>query len=955
MKKCFVLLACIFLFTLKNYAQPSFLNLPGGEVALKASLFEIGVRKDGSYGASTLPIVSSYHNNVGTSLGFIGNPGKNNWLTIAGDYFVPGTPEEGWGIEFDGHVNINDFSNGFGPYILDTIPGSNTVAASFCNSLNTIWNGAIKGMSIKQLTNVNDSDLFFTVTVQLTNTTTATMHNVYYCRNLDPDNDVIICNSYQTTNTILSTSRVSAVGYGPGCPGNYIEMVTTDPRARASVGSFFTDPPSDIWFGNLGHVSTVGYTNNADEAISLAFFIDSLIPSQTTVLTFRYQIVPTNLLSSGGFSYGTGNSIFCYATPCPLPTLSSSFIPGGTFSFATPQPPATINASTGVISNWQANTVYYVNYTSNTIPCYFSSTVVNVVNGGVSPFDIPDFCVNSTSPLPVQSSLFVPGGSYSILSSFPKPITIETINPSTGLLSNVVSGQVYTIKYATPPPCAMVGIDEVAVFPPVNIDVTSTNGCENNVISISATSSFPLTDFSDTSNSKIVMKDIDTVTSILNVSKGFGSVSNNVSIEVEFTITHPNVSDLTVKLAAPNGTELTLYSQSGFGANFYQTKVTSSATTSFLLGFAPYTNTFLPDIGGFNKFLGSSINGNWKLIVMDDFFSSIGSIDNWSIKFSRNTSFVHSIANNGVGTITNTTVSGGNNQTVDYTISNLPIGVQTLDLTSGLATGCNTVKSTPVKIFDTPELDSINVQCSNGNNGKITVFLQPINNGNPPLTGTDAGVWEFKLSTSSVWQTSPTFTGLSTGNYIVDIRNSANPNCLTSTALINVPTAHLNPINLGLDIYTCLGNPPLNIQLTAATGYSYYQWQDNSNTNIRTVNNYGKYSIIAIDDFGCKSLDTIEIVKLCLPDLDIPNAFSPNADGYNDYFKFFLKNATLKTFSIYNRWGEKIFFSTNINDSWDGTFKGTPEPFGTYTYLIEYIEDESKREITKKGNITLIR
>jgi gliding motility-associated-like protein len=281
--------------------------------------------------------------------------------------------------------------------------------------------------------------------------------------------------------------------------------------------------------------------------------------------------------------------------------------------------------------------------------------------------------------------------------------------------------------------------------------------------------------------------------------------------------------------------------------------------------------------------------------------------------------------------------------------------MHSFDLTSGLATGCNTVKPIAIKIFDTPEIDSVNVQCSNGSNGKITVFVRAMDFGNPPLTGSDKGLWEYQLLPTGVWQTSPVITGLSSGNYAINIRNSANPNCIVSTSLINVPNAYLYPVNLGGDIVTCLGDPPLTIQLNAGLGYKYYQWQNNSNLSTRSINNYGKYSVIAIDDFGCKSLDTIEIVKLCLASFEIPNAFSPNGDGYNDNFKLFLKNATLKSFSIFNRWGEKVFYTSNIKDGWDGTFKGDQEPVGTYTYLVDYVEDETQNGVIKKGNITLIR
>ena len=67
-----------------------------------------------------------------------------------------------------------------------------------------------------------------------------------------------------------------------------------------------------------------------------------------------------------------------------------------------------------------------------------------------------------------------------------------------------------------------------------------------------------------------------------------------------------------------------------------------------------------------------------------------------------------------------------------------------------------------------------------------------------------------------------------------------------------------------------------------------------------------------------------------------------------------LGDATLKNFSIYNRWGMKIFETKDINQGWDGTYNGEPQPLGVYVYIAEGITATGKT-FRKQGNITLMR
>ena len=92
--------------------------------------------------------------------------------------------------------------------------------------------------------------------------------------------------------------------------------------------------------------------------------------------------------------------------------------------------------------------------------------------------------------------------------------------------------------------------------------------------------------------------------------------------------------------------------------------------------------------------------------------------------------------------------------------------------------------------------------------------------------------------------------------------------------------------------------------------------------------------------------------------LNIPNSFSPNADGLNDNFlPRDILSSGLASFNmnIYNRWGERIFTTSNINGSgWDGKFGGKNQPIGTYVYQIDVVYNNKERK-SYTGNVTLLR
>jgi gliding motility-associated-like protein len=115
---------------------------------------------------------------------------------------------------------------------------------------------------------------------------------------------------------------------------------------------------------------------------------------------------------------------------------------------------------------------------------------------------------------------------------------------------------------------------------------------------------------------------------------------------------------------------------------------------------------------------------------------------------------------------------------------------------------------------------------------------------------------------------------------------------------------------------------------------------------------------IVVHESGCADTAVVLIDIEPLVVVEMPNAFTPNNDGLNDGFRGFGFNTGLENFrmSIWNRWGEMIFETSNPSAAWNGTKNNTgpPAPPGVYVYMVEYDGPRGGREVLR-GHVTLIR
>jgi len=156
--------------------------------------------------------------------------------------------------------------------------------------------------------------------------------------------------------------------------------------------------------------------------------------------------------------------------------------------------------------------------------------------------------------------------------------------------------------------------------------------------------------------------------------------------------------------------------------------------------------------------------------------------------------------------------------------------------------------------------------------------------------------------------------------------------------------------NIGRDTSICPGQT-LNLY---PGSFATYLWQNGDTGSHFSVNQSGNYSVTVTDTLGCTGAAAISVQVDC-PDVFFPNSFTPNNDWLNDGFGPWggLNLLSEYRLNVFGRWGELIFTSTDPYKKWNGSYKSSLLPSGTYTWYATY----RLRGIVnfRKGTITLIR
>lgn len=183
--------------------------------------------------------------------------------------------------------------------------------------------------------------------------------------------------------------------------------------------------------------------------------------------------------------------------------------------------------------------------------------------------------------------------------------------------------------------------------------------------------------------------------------------------------------------------------------------------------------------------------------------------------------------------------------------------------------------------------------------------------------------------------------------------------CPEKKASVKLNVYDVPGLYLGADTAMCPGSNPIVLTDDRNIGNPKARWRwstDETNRSPKlTVTKPGTYiATITVD--GCSSTDTIVVRKDCY--VDVPNVFTPNGDGVNDYFfprGILTKGVTSFHMSIFNRWGQLIYETSKTEgQGWDGAMNGEPQPQGVYVYSIDVSFKDGMIE-KHQGNVTLLK
>lgn len=283
----------------------------------------------------------------------------------------------------------------------------------------------------------------------------------------------------------------------------------------------------------------------------------------------------------------------------------------------------------------------------------------------------------------------------------------------------------------------------------------------------------------------------------------------------------------------------------------------------------------------------------------------------------------------------------------------------TLQVTNTL-NGCSSMDNVNVMTNpNVPELVSAAVSpenCDGENNGMIEV------------TGISGGVAPYSyLLNDLTTNSNGLFSDLVPGEYMLRIIDSNG--CILDTSF----TIH-SGINLQLELAS-------NIELIVGQAglieakvnvpvseISTVQWNPEGilscdsclTTSIKALNNYS-FQLTVVDQRGCVATAELNIMVVPETEIFIPNVFSPNGDGINDYFTLYANDRVdmVLSLNIFDRWGELVFerinFKPNVTGvGWDGKFNGKDLLPSVFAYYVEVLMVNGDKKIIS-GNVTLVK
>ena len=199
------------------------------------------------------------------------------------------------------------------------------------------------------------------------------------------------------------------------------------------------------------------------------------------------------------------------------------------------------------------------------------------------------------------------------------------------------------------------------------------------------------------------------------------------------------------------------------------------------------------------------------------------------------------------------------------------------------------------------------------------------------------------------------------------VRATDTRNCFVKTESVTIYVFPIPEVDAGEDISIYGGHPAVIVPILS-NDITFLNWNPTTGIvaydypAITVMPQFSTtYTITVTNNGGCTAQDDIKVTVLCdASNFFLPNTFTPNGDGVNDiFYPRGVGLFSIKTFKIFNRWGEIVFERNNFqandpNYGWDGTYKGKKQNDDVFVYYMEIICDNDYR-ISTKGNIALLK
>ncbi|MGC4036374.1 MAG: PKD domain-containing protein [Chitinophagaceae bacterium] len=261
--------------------------------------------------------------------------------------------------------------------------------------------------------------------------------------------------------------------------------------------------------------------------------------------------------------------------------------------------------------------------------------------------------------------------------------------------------------------------------------------------------------------------------------------------------------------------------------------------------------------------------------------------------------------------------------------------------------------------------------CSNIDSIKVSIRPDPVFTISPDASicenkttqlvasGGDQYQWQPAESLSNAAISNPIASPTANTTYSVLITDTVCGNSTTLTTAVSISPAPKIVASKSNDIDCSRGTSQLS-----ATGGVQYQWTptetlDNPNiyNPVASPRTTTKYTVKGTNSLGCSNYDSVLIDFKGINEglYLMPSAFTPNNDGLNDCYRVKYWGFIYELdFSVFNRWGERVFHTKNPSDCWDGTYKGVPQKSDVYVYIIK-AKTLCNESVFKKGTFALIR